>query len=133
MLPWVSAHREQQKDEGNVKDMYLDCKACNKRTTPSTRAMMLCGWVDESEHIGSLAPTPPGAPNPTVCPGYTIQLPEVYEAARALGWKKDGCIREFYPDGLTAIAIDALDTVDSAINSVQRHAIRKSRREASKK
>jgi len=57
---------------------------------------MRCGWmpadqwdVDEDDLVIEIAVSQAGMMKPGVCPGYAIQLPAVYEAARAWGhWEK---------------------------------------------
>lgn len=122
------------KDEGSsMGDGYLNCEECKKMTTPPVRRAMRCGWVKPEDRMDNAAPVPPGAPRASECPGYLISMPEVYEASRALGWKRDGAIRELYPEGITRIAVDAIDTVDCAISAVERYAIRKARIKDGKK
>lgn len=66
----------------------------------------------------------PNGPEATVCVGYTCTLPEVSEAARALGWRQDGHLKEFY-DGepLTPILKDALDILATEIKRVEAFAL----------
>jgi len=134
MLPWVLAFRESEKDEGSqLADTVLDCTWCKENRPKSVQALMGCGWMSPEDRTGNDYFVPNGAPMPDECPGYMITLPEVREAARALGWKKDGCIREVYPDGLTQNAIDLIDTVDSSLRAVERHSIRQARKKSKKK
>lgn len=60
----------------------------------------------------------------TVCCGYTIRLPEVFEAARALAWRRDGQVREFYGDDqITDTAKDAIDAIAIEQSRVQQFVV----------
>jgi hypothetical protein len=64
---------------------------------------------------------PPGAPESTVCPGYSTSLPEVFEAGRALCWRKDSQLRELYDQRITPRLRDAMDIFNLEIRRVERH------------
>ncbi len=56
----------------------------------------------------------------SVCPGYTITLPEVYETCRALWWRKDGQLEHLYDDPLTPVMRVCIDYLASAISETER-------------
>lgn len=135
MLPWVSSKREQLKDPDELfpygdpmADDYLKCEPCMARCTRSELAAMACGWIPKGERDGSEFLHPEGAPDVTVCPGYTTTLPQVIEASRALSWRQDGQLSDFY-DGerLTDAVRDAMDIMASEVKAVERHALRKTK------
>ena len=65
-------------------------------------------------------------PESTVCPGYSVRLPEVSEAARAFSWSKRGGLVPLYgARELPRCAVDAIDILDSSASAVERAAIRK--------
>lgn len=137
MLPWVSAQRERLKDPTDLfpqgdpmADDYLDCGACRRMTSRAQRAGMACGWMPESERTGYEFMHPDGAPEDIkVCPGYTVNLPEVNEAARALSWRQDGQLTEFY-DGEkpTRPLRDAMDLIAAESKRVERHSLRETKK-----
>jgi len=106
----------------------MDCSRC---TAPEAiRRHWHCGWIKKSEHSeDGVIPVPPefDGERPDVCPGYLVQLPQVIEAARAHGWRKDGALRDFY-DGepLTPLAKLSIDIIGGALREVEQHRIRKS-------
>lgn len=92
-----------------------------------------CGWLPESERDENGKPPVPAAytgPRPTECPGRLIALPQVLEAARAYGWRKEGALREFY-DGepLTPLAKFAIDVMAGSLREVEQHRIRTANKE----
>lgn len=105
---------------------WLDCQRC-PFSTPE-RAAFRCGWMARSEWKPGLRPFAEAS----CCPGYLTQQPEVYEAARALGWKRDGSLRDEYDQPLTPVLRDCIDILDSACREVEREALRKQRREMSR-
>lgn len=111
---------------------YLDCDACRGGgpfgRNATERAMWNCGWLPKSERKPGLRPFRE-AP---VCPGYLIQQPEVYEAARALSWRRDGQLQVFYDEPLTGALRDCIDILDSACKESERDHLRKQRREMSR-
>src|SRR5690606_11032774 len=129
LAPWVSWARDQARDDHDSPDpdpyteaMY-DCTACIDLLDAETRRGMRCGWLpgateghDEPLDLGRI---PMKA---TECPGKLVQAPEVLEAGRALSWKQEGQLRDFYGgEELTEAAIDALDILGAEIKAVERH------------
>lgn len=109
---------------------WLECGACQQRTTEPERASMDCGWLPESKRRPGLLRAFPEA---SVCPGYLIQQPEVYEAARARRWRAEGgSLRDLYDDPLNPALRDAIDIMDAACSEVDREHMRKQRREMSR-
>ena len=52
-------------------------------------------------------------------------LNKTAEASRALGWRQDGLLADYYDhEPLTGIAKDAIDIMGSEVKAVERHAIR---------
>lgn len=102
----------------------MDCKSC--KLDGATRRLWSCGWIPEQERSGE-APVPSSYPGerPSICPGYLLEMPEVTEACRAHGWRKDGALREFY-DGrpITERCKLALDVIGGAFREVEQHNIR---------
>lgn len=67
----------------------------------------------------------PNGPEASVCVGYTATLPEVLEASRALGWKRDGHLNEFYEgEPITEILRDAVDVIANECKAVEAYACR---------
>lgn len=68
----------------------------------------------------------PCGPATTVCIGYTASLPEVLEAGRALSWRKEGQLKDFY-DGepIPQLAKDCIDILDTELQRVQAYAMDK--------
>ena len=95
------------------------------------RSFWRCGWIPESERDAKgKVPIPEALfwgddEKPDVCSGYLVQLPQVIEAARAYGWRKDGALREFY-DGkpLAPLTKTALDIMGQSLREVEQHRIR---------
>lgn len=79
---------------------------------------MRCGWVPDREWAPDDQQTrgwgmiEGSSLQPTTCPGYTSQLPEVQEAARAWGWnERGGFVQRYQALGLP-INEDLSDLVD---------------------
>lgn len=88
---------------------------------------MGCGWEPEDNRT-RLVVLPAGFPEVDECPGYAIRLPEVLEASRALSWKQDGLLSEYFDgDQITPLAKDAVDIMGAEIKEVEAHAIRVAR------
>lgn len=113
-------YREDQRRE-NVRDpdSWADCETCKLRKGRGERAGMGCGWLPPKER-GKFSMTTPYGPEPTVCVGYSVTLPEVLEAGRALGWKQDGHLTELY-DGepVTQSLRDAVDVLANECKKVE--------------
>lgn len=113
-----------------------------------TRRSWWCGWIPRSEWIldggqglSSGPQLPAGFPSgngeepfPSVCPGYSTILPAVVETGRALTWRREGNLSEFY-DGqpVNETAKFYMDILASEVARVERHAIRFGVSEAKKK
>lgn len=72
---------------------------------------------------------PPEYPHesPPICAGYLSSLPQVFEAARAASWRREGALGQFYSEPLTDLAKYAIDVIASEFKSVEQHQISKSR------
>lgn len=129
-MPRVQAHREKLADDGSVDAKeFLDCEACKRRLDRAERATMHCGFLAEKDWADGVRPYSEA----TTCPGYTIQLPEVLEASRALLWANRGELRLFYePAEVTPIAKDCVDLLDSAVKGTEREVLREQREEMKK-
>ena len=78
-----------------------DCKICMDSYPEKQRRSFRCGWIADRDWVPVeklvRRPVGGGHPNPGTCPGYTTQLPQVHEAARAWGWWDKGhSLGEFY-------------------------------------
>ena len=56
---------------------------------------------------------------PSVCPGYTTQLPQVWEAIRGLKHWSKGSLREFCGGQPTDAMLMAIEIVDAEVNAQQ--------------
>lgn len=132
----MQAKRDEIADKSDaaagIANGFLDCHTCQHggpsslALTDFERATYNCGWLPKSKRRPTRVRPFPEAP---VCPGYLIGQPEVYEAARALGWKRDGSLRDHYDEPLTPAVRDCIDILDSACKEVEREYMRKQKRE----
>lgn len=111
-------YRGHQQRQGNSNaETWASCGPCLRAVEDGgvdrgIRAAWGCGWLPASERTGPGMAPPQAQIEASVCCGYTIRLPEVFEAARALAWRRDGQVREFYGDDeITDIAKDAIDAM----------------------
>lgn len=118
-LPWLQSYRRKHSD-------YLpDCRTCKRTTSKHNRARWHCGYLNPDEWVewtyGVLCPRAhvPDGPDPTICPGYTTQLPAVLEGARARLWREKGSLRDLFDDPITPLVRDAVDVFESEMNAVQ--------------
>ena len=91
--------------------------------------MFRCGWIPDSEWAPDTVvhspienttvsrlvrmPVAGGHPNPDTCAGYTTQLPQVHEVARAWGWWDKGHhLGEFYGCQSHEVPQDVRDLVE---------------------
>lgn len=101
---------------------FLDCESCLVTATEETRACLHCGFLPQRQWLEGDRPYPEAS----VCPGYSIRLPEVLEAARALAWSKRGGLVPLYGvRRLPPAAVDAIDILDGAASKVERELMRK--------
>ena len=119
LLPQVQSQRDDA--EGS---WYLTCDDCDRYNDRATKRVFRCGWLPEKERTGGMG----AYPGSTVCPGYTTSLPDVYETARALSWRRDGQIRELYDVPLTQLLRDCVDVLDSACKQSDRERLAEQRR-----
>lgn len=119
------------RDEENYHgaDRYFDCRTCLREFPVDARRGYWCGYIRRDKWVGD-GPAhylPAGAPQDivTVCPGYSTTLPEIMEASRALDWRRDGMLAEFFAgDPVPSGARDCIDLLNYEIRSVERHAYR---------
>lgn len=100
----------------------MDCTQCKERLGRQERAAIRCGWIPQSQHLSGLRPFPEAE----TCPGYSIGLPEVSEAARLLGWANRGCLSSYVAGELPPAAADAVDILNSAVKEAEAAIIRES-------
>lgn len=145
LLPRLRAMQEKQMDDGDPYAPALgNCAKCmygfemtmagGKRWEPGfprhVRAAWGCGYLPESER-GDDTLDPPGGPNATICAGYTTSLPEVGEAAVALGWRKDGALKDWLGDReLSEPLKQAIDILAVAVKETESETIKRRREEA---
>jgi len=100
------------------------CETCMEQLTTETRQLMGC----------PLAPAPPpraaglvkpwqglgyAGPSPAVCPGYTVQLPEVIETARArLHWRM-GELRSFCGGAAPGALLERIEILEGAARELE--------------
>ncbi len=128
------------RDEENFygADRYWNCTTCLREFDVDTRRGYWCGYIRQDKWIGD-GPgqqLPTGAPRnddpqekfPSVCPGYSTSLPEVIEASRALDWRRDGMLSEFFAgEPVPETAKTFIDLLSYEIRNVERHAYRAAR------
>lgn len=131
LLPWLQWHREHLRDDNAplAAEQYYSCHPCKRRQSARERAGLWCGYLPRSQWIGDGPRLPEGAPEsescPSICPGYSTTLPEVLEAARALGWRQDGLLSEFFGgEPLGARMKLYIDVLLTQVRGVERHAFR---------
>ena len=125
-LPRVQADRERQLDDGTPEDevaAWLNCEDCN--FDHEQRRLFRCGWIPTSQHLDGGGVFE----DSSICPGYTIGLPEVFEAARLLVWRREGAIAALARLPLPPIAALAVDLLDSEQKRIERDDLRRQRRE----
>ena len=116
-------------DKNQDGDNWLHCSDCGSWLNEEQQATMCCGWLPKHKRIGS-PPAPwvrarGGGPEPTVCPGYTISLPQVQQTARALQWAERGLLSEYCgTEDLPQLVFDAVDILNAEISAVERFALR---------
>lgn len=122
-MPWV--HEAKRRKLPLAID---DCTACMKTQSRQTRQHMACGFLPPIKGARPWQPSVMDAswrfakdqPDLTTCPGYTGNLPEVIEVARARVHAKEfGGLREFYDDPLTESARQGIEILEGAANECQ--------------
>jgi hypothetical protein len=90
-----------------------DCSACRRVNSRLVRQTLACGYEPEPPpNIPVLAWTFGWSEKPTVCPGFTTNLPEVVEASRArLHWNKGQLAMRFggEPTEALLLSIEVLE------------------------
>jgi len=113
-LPWLQDARRKS-------PQHLECKSC-LRIDKRTRQAIGCGWEE---------PLPSARPwahkdmdwTPTVCPGYTCQLPEVIDVARCyMHWDR-GQLQLKVPEP-SASLLDAIEELKIAVGAQQLASLR---------
>lgn len=141
-MSWWREHLKDDKAE-QLAEQWYSCRKCLERVPRETRASWWCGWLARSEWVTEspqgLRVGPPAAPGfpldlfssddetpfPSICPGYSTSLPAVIEANRALAWRMEGSLSDFY-DGapVNETAKVLMDTLATERLLVERHAFR---------
>lgn len=99
-MPWCLPDPDRGAPRG-----AFDCQSCLASASPATRAMLHCGWMDESEWKGTLEP-PPVGPDPydvDVCPGWLVRQPAVKDGADAYAALEAHALDIYDPDRLNVI------------------------------
>ena len=117
VLPWwhEAARRSLLGDKSN-------CETCMTRQSPHARQLGGCGYEPLLETrepwSGGSLPNYSG-PQTTVCPGFSIALPEVIEVARArLHWSK-GSLDQFCHGQAHDALIEGIEYLDGAVSEFQ--------------
>lgn len=109
-LPWLQAARR-----GNAE--HLNCGSC-RTLDVATRRAIRCGWESVSDSGRAWHPFKLGGPPLTVCAGYTSQMPDVVDVARAfLHWEK-GQLQLRNPDPPPQL-LDGIEILSMEINAQQ--------------
>jgi hypothetical protein len=107
------------KRRGHPIDHLFDCGECKSMFGRETRQAMGCGWEDKSPRVPSVPWSPSCLQDnhdwrclgktqsePSVCPGYSISLPETLEIVRAHAhWTTGGGLRDFTADPTEALKL----------------------------
>lgn len=128
MLPRVQVDRQRQRDDGSpFADEHMDCTSCKAKPDHEMFAPeWRCGWLDASAHRDGMAPH-----EEDVCPGYSIQMPEVIEAAQALHWRNSGSLAALYEDmPLPPVLVGYVNALAGAVSEVEADTMRAAREEA---
>lgn len=93
-----------------------------QRLTPNARQLSGCGYEPlldlRSPWSGGSLPNYRG-PQTTVCPGFTVALPEVIEVARArLHWSK-GQLTQFVHGQAHDALLEGIECLEGAVNEFQ--------------
>ena len=123
LLPRVQALRDDNAE--GLGWLPFTCDDCDRYNDRATKRVFRCGWLPEKERTGGMGEYP----GSTICPGYTTSLPDVYEAARALSWRRDGQLRELYDVPITQLLRDCVDVLDSSCKQTERERLAEQRRE----
>ena len=138
LLPRLFYLRDKQKEDFNdpYADEWLDCGSCMARYDHTRRARWGCprvpeesrSWVDGRAEIETAFQM-----ELDECPGFSVSLPEVYEAARAAQWANDGQLDAYYEgEPVTRLAIEYIDTFRASIKELEASVAREQRREIKK-
>lgn len=115
----------------------LDCGLCKEKLSVETRQAMGCGWETAEHKMPVKTWSPAGMPGnedwkcisktrpePTVCPGYSVTLPETIEIARAYThWITGGGLRDFTDGDITSNLRIGVEIFCGAVNECQRWAM----------
>ena len=100
---------------------------CKEHKTETERAGMRCGWMESHAWRDEQLM----AHDEEVCPGYSISLPEVIEAARLMQWRNHGSLAALVEDlplpPAAALCVDILAGAVQAVESEAMAAARKPR------
>lgn len=127
--------RERQATELNDSraDEWLNCDACVAQFTEKQRAGMACARVPEKDRArGDLSSLEHAlGAELDECPGDSLTLPQVIEAARAATWAKDGLLKEFYEgQPLTRLVLNCVEVLRASVSQVERENFKEAREKA---
>jgi hypothetical protein len=121
LLPWT------QELNRRSPGWLPNCEDCMRTRTQESRQMIGCGYEPPppenkrpylSLWNGGSLPNYPG-PKSTVCPGYSTNLPETIEAARArLHWSK-GELSAFTRGEPSEALVIGIEILEGAVNELQ--------------
>lgn len=111
------------KESHNVSHMR-DCDGCKATMSADERASIACGWLEPRQ--GSMPWHPEGLSDTplTVCPGYTVRLPQVRQAGVAMGHWEKGTLEARCGAELSPLLLDALEIAQGARNECDAHRMR---------
>ena len=125
-LPLVQTRRDKLAEDGNhYSKEFLDCEVCERNTSGNQRLSMRCGWRPESEWLWNSGPYPEAE----CCPGYTMRLADVHEAARAYSWSQRGELNLLYDDKPTPLLRSCVDYLTVGVRNAEREYMREQRKE----
>ena len=80
----------------------------------------MCGWVppEDWKECRDKRVVPGADMVPSVCPGYSITLPQVHQAAQAWGWWSKGQLAMRFPEP-TDVLLDLIDIFNGGVNGAE--------------
>lgn len=100
-----------------------NCDKCKKMNSQAVRQALGCGYEPPVDATTIWQP-PTGKPKLTVCAGYTVHLPEVYETQLARAhWSTGNLACALGGETPTEDLLNAIVILEGANNDVQRWAL----------
>lgn len=127
LWPWVGAAAQKT-------DLAIaDCDSCMQNNSREIRQQMGCGyeapvdnpssmWEPPASEVG-FRQNPKTVRLPTVCPGYSTKLPEVFEVIRSRAHWLHGSLRDFCDGKANEGLLIGIEVLDSEINAVQTYEV----------